>query len=105
MKKNYLKLCAIQEKIHNLNHARSILNWDQATTMSIHGNNARSQSLAEISSLIHELITKKETKKLILSSQTEDLNELELANLREIKNEWLMTHLLPKKLIICKVCV
>ena len=102
MKKNYLKLCAIQEKIHNLNHARSILNWDQATTMSIHGNNARSQSLAEISSLIHELITKKETKKLILSSQTEDLNELELANLREIKNEWLMTHLLPKKLIMTK---
>ena len=99
MKNNYLRLCAIQEKIYNLNHARRILNWDQATTMSVYGNNARSQSLAEISSSIHELITAKKIKKLIDSSQTEDLNELELANLREIKNEWLMTHVLPKKLI------
>ena len=99
MKNNYLRLCAIQEKIYNLNHARCILNWDQATTMSVYGNNARSQSLAEISSSIHELITAKKIKKLIDSSQTEDLNELELANLREIKNEWLMTHALPKKLI------
>ena len=99
MKKNYLKLCAIQEKIYNLNHAKSILNWDQATIMSVHGNHARSQSIAEISGLIHQLISKKNIKKLILASQVEDLNELERANLREIKNEWLLTYNLPKKLI------
>ena len=100
MKKNYQKLCKIQEKIYKLNHAKSILNWDQATIMSANGNHTRSKALAQLASLIHKLTSNKKVKRLILESETEGLNELELANLREIKNEWIRRKALPRKLVV-----
>ncbi|OUW06238.1 MAG: hypothetical protein CBD16_00345 [Betaproteobacteria bacterium TMED156] len=100
MKNNYIKLCNIQKKLYRLSHARSFLNWDRSTMMSSNGNKARSESLAEITSFMHELLSKKNIKKLILNSEEEDLNHIELANLREIKRSWLRKSVLPKKLII-----
>lgn len=102
MKVNYNKLCRLQERIYKLSHAKSILSWDQATNMSPDGNDARSKSIAEISSLIHEFSTEKCLKKLIIGSENEDLNEIESSNLHEIKRNWLRKNVIPNSLVVAK---
>ncbi len=99
MNLNYKKLCKIQEKIYKLSHAKSVLNWDQATMMSLRGNAERSKSIAEISTMIHELSTQKKIAKLISGSEKEDLNEFEISNLKEIKRDWLRKKIVPRKLV------
>ena len=55
MEYNYKKLSDLQTRINRLNHLKEVAFWDQATNMSEKGLNARSEAIAELSQMVHEL--------------------------------------------------
>ena len=64
MEYNYKKLSDLQTRINRLNHLKEVAFWDQATNMSEKGLNARSEAIAELSQIIHELECDPNNKKL-----------------------------------------
>ena len=88
MEYNYKKLSDLQTRINRLNHLKEVAFWDQATNMSEKGLNARSEAIAELSQIVHELECAPDNKKIILDAENEDLSETERANLVEIKRKF-----------------
>ncbi len=86
----YKQLEALFHKIHNLRHLASMAHWDSATMMPPGGSEARGEALAEISSLINDLLGSPATGELLeRADQARDrLSAWEQANLREMKREW-----------------
>ena len=68
MEYNYKKLSALQTRINRLNHLKEVAFWDQATNMSEKGLNARSEAIAELSQIVHELETGPNNKKIIFEA-------------------------------------
>ena len=87
MEYNYKKLSDLQTRINRLNHLKEVAFWDQATNMSEKGLNARSEAIAELSQIVHELECDPNNKKIIFDAENEDLSETERANLVEIKKK------------------
>ena len=88
MEYNYKKLSDLQTRINRLNHLKEVAFWDQATNMSEKGLNARSEAIAELSQIVHELECDPNNKKIIFDAENEDLSETERANLVEIKRKF-----------------
>ena len=65
MEYNYKKLSDLQTRINRLNHLKEVAFWDQATNMSEKGLNARSEAIAELSQIVHELECDPKNKKII----------------------------------------
>jgi carboxypeptidase Taq len=88
-------------RIHNLEHAASILGWDAAAMMPPNGNDARGAAMAELNVLVHASITAPELKSAIDAAlaHTATLNDDERANLREARARWEKSNLLPAKLV------
>ena len=77
MKYNYKKLSQLQSRVNRLNHLREVAFWDQATNMSEKGLNARSEAVAELSHVIHELESNAENQIFISGAEDEKLSEIE----------------------------
>ena len=99
MKNNYQKLVDQQTRINKLNHLREVAFWDQATNMSEKGLTARSEAVAELSQIIHDIESNSENKKAIYAAENEVLSELERANLVEIKRRFEKTEILSRELL------
>ena len=99
MEYNYKKLSDLQTRINRLNHLKEVAFWDQATNMSEKGLNARSEAIAELSQIVHELECDPNNKKIIFDAENEDLSETERANLVEIKRKFERTEVIPKELL------
>ena len=67
--------------------------------MSEKGLNARSEAIAELSQIVHELECDPNNKKIIFDAENEDLSETERANLVEIKRKFERTEVIPKELL------
>ena len=65
MEYNYKKLFNLQTRINRLNHLKEVAFWDQATNMSEKGLNARSEAIAELSQIVHELECDPNNKKIV----------------------------------------
>ena len=109
MKYNYKKLSLLQTRINRLNHLREVAFWDQATNMSEKGLNARSEAVAELSQIIHQLESDPENELVILGAENEELSEIESANLHEIKRKYerkkkIPAELLKKKQLATSLC-
>lgn len=99
---SYEKLTTLYEKIHNLNHLASITHWDQATMMPSGSNDARSKAMAEFGVLMHQMSTSSDIADLIKKSEDEDLGNIEMASLREMKRMYNMDTALPEDLVKAK---
>ena len=99
MKYNYKKLSLLQTRINRLNHLREVAFWDQATNMSEKGLNARSEAVAELSQIIHQLESDPENELVILGAENEELSEIESANLHEIKRKYERKKKIPAELL------
>ncbi len=96
---SYQKLEQHQQQLHRLSHLSAICGWDQAAMMPEGGNEARAEAMAELGLLIHHKRTAPELGDWIAKAESEPLDELQRANLREIKRHWQDASLLPGDLV------
>jgi carboxypeptidase Taq len=86
-------------RLHRLEHLGSIAGWDQASNMPPKGNEARAAALAELLGLLHRMRTAPELAANIRVAEQEALSELQRANLREIRRDWVASNALPESLV------
>ncbi|MFT7721557.1 MAG: carboxypeptidase M32 [Roseateles sp.] len=98
----YQDLAARQQRLHRLAHLQAIAQWDQATHMPTHGNEARSLALAEMDGLLHQLATDPALPGLLAGAAAEPLDDTQRANLREITRAWRAANALPQALVEAK---
>jgi carboxypeptidase Taq len=98
----YTELCRIYSRIHRYQHAASILNWDRNAMMPPRGNEARAAAEAELQALIHRARTDPRLAECLRASEAEPLDEIERANLREIRRDWREANALPEFLVEAK---
>jgi carboxypeptidase Taq len=98
----YDELAARQRRSYLFAHLQSIAQWDQAANMPPAGNEARSQALAEMDGLLHQLATDPALPDLLAAAAAEPLDETQHANLREVRRAWSAANALPQSLVEAK---
>ncbi len=86
-------------RLHRLQHLQSIAWWDQAANMPPRGAEARAAALAEMAGLMHRMRTDPQLRDALERAAQEPLDELQRANLREMRREWLQSNALPESLV------
>jgi carboxypeptidase Taq len=95
----YDRLAAASLRLYRFGHLASITRWDQETNMPPGGNEARAGALAELAALMHRLQTDPAQGDEIACAEQEPLDELQRANLREMRREWRQATALPEALV------
>jgi carboxypeptidase Taq len=100
MQKNvaYQELTRTFQRLSRFSHLSSIASWDMFTMMPPGGSAARGEALAEMSVLQHQILTDKKVGDWLAAAQSEDLNDVEQANLREMTRHYQQASLLPESL-------
>lgn len=99
---DYQKLVSHFEKISRFKHLASICGWDQAAVMPSGGNQARSESMAELSVHIHQLLTLPQLGDWFSNVNHSELSTTEAASFTEMKRHWQHATVLPEKLVEAK---
>lgn len=97
--KTYQKLIKKIKRIKNIDHANSILTWDQQVMMPEGGVEARSSQKSFLSGLAHKLLREKEIGKLIKKLEKEALENTQKSVIREIKREHEKARKVPVELM------
>jgi carboxypeptidase Taq len=92
-------------KLHRLQHLQAIASWDQAANMPPAGNEARAAAMAEMSALLHRLVTDPQLARQLDGAESEPLDEPQRANLREMRRHWRQSNALPEALVQREVLV
>lgn len=95
----YDHLAATYARLHRLDHLQSIAGWDRAANMPPKGNEARAAAMAELATLTHRLRTDPQLDDQLQRAEQEPLDDLQRANLREIRRDWRATNALPEALV------
>ncbi len=97
---SYQNLEAKFRQINRLNDLRSIAGWDEAVMMPTGSGEARGQAMAELSSLIQNMIAHSEVRDWLheASAQKELLNPWQQANLGEIRRQFVEATAIPPEL-------
>ncbi|MFH8134592.1 carboxypeptidase M32 [Pantoea osteomyelitidis] len=98
----YQQLSATFLRLSRFGHLSAIAGWDMQTMMPAGGSRARGEALAELSVLQHEILTDKRVGTLIAAAEQESLNDVEQANLFEMRRAWQQASLLPASLVEAK---
>jgi len=92
-------------KLHRLQHLQAIASWDQASNMPPAGNEARAAAMAEMSALLHRLVTDPQLARELDGAEAEPLDEPQRANLREMRRHWRQSNALAEALVQREVLV
>ncbi|MDC2992132.1 carboxypeptidase M32 [Pelagibacteraceae bacterium] len=95
----YSKLKEIFKEASLSSDIAGILHWDMSTMMPSNSRNQRADQLAYLSKLSHDKISSNEVRDLILKAKSEELNQYDTHNLREIEREYKLTSSVPSNLI------
>jgi carboxypeptidase Taq len=98
----YQQLSAIFQRLSRFSHLSAIAGCDMQTTMPPGGSRARGEALAEMSVLQHEILTDKRVGDLIQEAEQQSLNDVDRANLLEIRRAYQQATLLPASLVEAK---
>jgi carboxypeptidase Taq len=98
----YEELRAIFTRLSRFDHLSAISGWDMQTMMPPGGNKARSEALAELNVLKHQILTAQKTGALLDRAQQESLNEFDRANLHEMRRQYDNAVLVPGSLVEAK---
>ncbi|MVZ10975.1 carboxypeptidase M32, partial [Enterobacteriaceae bacterium 8376wG6] len=93
---------ALFSRLSRFGHLSAIAGWDMQTMMPPGGSKARSEALAELSVLQHQILTAESTGALLDRAQQETLDEIDRANLREMRRQYEDAVLLPASLVEAK---
>jgi carboxypeptidase Taq len=86
-------------RVHRLGHLQSIASWDRAANMPPGGGPARAEALAEMSALLHGMVTDPRTADDLDRAEQEPLDDVQQANLRELRRHWAHANALPSALV------
>lgn len=95
----YSQLRSTFARLSRFNHLSAIAGWDMAAMMPPAGSKARSEALAELSVLSHQILTAKQVGDWLDQAESEDLNDLERADLREMRRKYQQSAVLPESLV------
>jgi carboxypeptidase Taq len=98
----YNALTATFTRLYRLGHLGSIAGWDQASMMPAKGNAARGAAMAELQVLMHQTLTNPALQAHIAAAEQEPMDDLQRANLREMRRDWEISNLLPERLVEAK---
>jgi carboxypeptidase Taq len=87
-------------QVSDIEHALSILSWDEATMMPPGGGEARAKASAGLRAIRHDMIVQKEMSDLIHRAKEEkDLNHWQRSNLDLIEKTWRRAQCIPSGLV------
>lgn len=89
-------------RLAQIEHSLTFLAWDQLVMMPSGGNDSRSEAIAELSTLYHELLTAPDMADLIERAKTEDKAEQRQTSIREIEQEYRWAICIPPDLVKAK---
>lgn len=90
-------------RLAQLNHAGSMLGWDQQVMMPAKSNDARGKAMAELSVLSTEIVQDERLADLFDAAEQEsNLEAWQQDNLREMKEAWKKANAIPKELVEAK---
>ncbi len=95
----YDQLCATFLRLHRFEHVTAIAGWDQSTYMPNGGSEARGAALGEMAALTHRIRTDPSLAQQLTVAEQEPLDELQRANLREMRRAWRTSNALPEALV------
>jgi len=98
----YQHLTKTFQRLSRFGHLSAIAGWDMQTMMPAGGSRARGEALAELSVLQHEILTAKPIAGWLDQAEQESLNDVERANLFEMRRAWQQAALLPASLVEAK---
>lgn len=100
--KNYQQLTRTFQRLSRFSHLSAIAGWDMSAMMPPGGSQARSEALAELGVLQHQILTDKAVGEALTRAEQENLSDDERANLREMQRAWQQAALLPEQLVEAK---
>ncbi len=95
----YDALANTYTRLHHLGHLQSMAYWDQAANMPAKGSEARAAALAEMSILMHRMVTDPHLADQLARAEHEALDDPRRANLREMRRKWGLANALPEALV------
>jgi carboxypeptidase Taq len=99
MNTSYQQLRSIFTRISRFNHLSAIAHWDMQTMMSHEGSQARSEALAEIGVLCHQLLCDPKVGVLLEQASQESLEADDEANLAAMRDTYRKAVVLPDALV------
>lgn len=87
------------KKLNTLGDALSVLHWDASVMMPVGGSPARSDQLATLRGISHELLTDPKIGDLIGAAEDAELDPWQSANLHEIRRSYLRASAVPQTLV------
>ncbi len=100
MNKSYLELVTYQQEIALLNSTASCLDWDQETYLPKKAIDFRASQLSYLAGKIHAMATGKDFQSKLEAAEEEGSDDLtEMANLREWRHSFDLSHKLPQELV------
>jgi carboxypeptidase Taq len=98
----YPELCRVHSRLYRYHHLAAIVGWDRNAMMPPKGSEARAAAEAELAALIHRTRTDPRLAEWLCAAEQEPLDEVQRANLREIRRDWNEANALPESLIEAK---
>jgi carboxypeptidase Taq len=100
MGQSYTQLEKQFKRIHVLGDAASMLQWDMSAMMPSGGANARTEQMALLATLRHNMMTSAEIGDLMAAAEKEaDLNDWQAANLKEMQRGYIHATALDEDLV------
>lgn len=98
----YTELCRVHSRLYRYDHLAAIVGWDRNTMMPPKGSEARAAAVGELAALIHRTRTDPRLTEWLRAAEQEPLDDIQRANLREIRRDWRDANALPESLIEAK---
>ena len=95
----YDELTTTWRRLHHFSHLQALASWDRAALMPANGNTARANAMAEMDGLLHRIRTDPRLAAALELAPGESLDDLQRANLREIRHDWRSANALPEALV------
>jgi carboxypeptidase Taq len=90
------------QRLSHLGHALTFLQWDQLVMMPPRGNDARSEAIAELSSLYHDTLTDPALEDLLAEARESAVDSELSASVREMEREYRWATSIPTALVKAK---
>jgi carboxypeptidase Taq len=98
----YTELCRAYTRLYRYQHLAAMVGWDRNAMMPPKGSEARAAAEAELYGLIHRTRTDPALAESLRAAEKEPLDDVERANLREIRRDWREANALPEWLVEAK---
>ncbi|MBN9071938.1 MAG: carboxypeptidase M32 [Rhizobiales bacterium] len=96
---SFKKLDDLCRKLEALEHALAILGADEATHMAVGGGEKRAEAMAALAGMHHRQATAPEIADWLAAAETEELDEMQRAAVRELRRQYVNMTCLPSEFV------